>query len=355
MKNVRVLICMPAYEPKREHIRAAVESILAQSFTDWTLLINDDASKREDTKEHIADFLGDSRIHFRRNERNLGIGGNWNATWNALTAMSNSSHSPVGTWSGGRGGRGVRATEADYLAFLFHDDLWEPLFLEHTIAALDAHPHAGFAAAEHAYVCEGEVRTFPLYDKIRRFKEAHLAPGLHDHHVFLRWWLGQGLHPNVIGEPSFVVLRRSLMEKVGPFNESMVQFLDIEYWVRCLLHADWVYVAEELGAFRVHPSGMSAVNEQLGRGVFERLQTLELVAKRLPSGEKPHARRAIVRAVSEMIGKYLARRREGRSVSAHGSGALKRFVLRHPFLVLRAGVRWFFSRKEKMDSRVGIE
>ncbi len=134
------------------------------------------------------------------------------------------------------------------------------------------------------------------------------------------------------------------MDQVGPFNESMMQFLDIEYWVRCLLHSDWVYVPEELGAFRVHPDGMSAVNERLGRGLFERLQTMEIVMEQLPASEKRHARRAIVRAVSEMIGKYLARRKEGRSVSGHGGGALKKFILRHPLLVLRAGARWMLRR-----------
>jgi GT2 family glycosyltransferase len=333
MSTYRVRICMPAYEPKREHMRAAVESILAQSCTDWALLINDDASKREDTHAHIADFLEDPRIRFSRNERNLGIGGNWNATLKKTSPSS-----------GGGRGRGMEEKEAEYVAFLFHDDLWEPTYLEKMLAALEEHPTAGFAAADHTYVQEGAVRTFPLYDELRAFKQQEVQPGLHNRTAFLRWWLARGLHPNVIGEPSFVVLRRSLMEQVGPFHETMVQFLDIEYWVRCLLCADWVYVDQELGSFRVHPSGMSAVNERMGRGIFERLETLETVADRLPRGEKAHARRAIVRAVSEMIGKYLARRKEGRSVSGHGSGALKRFILRHPILLIRAGLRWLFKR-----------
>ncbi len=336
---------MPAYEPKREHIRAAVESVLAQTFADWTLLINDDASQRENTEAHIADFLTDPRISFSRNERNLGIGGNWNATWKAHTVMADSSPSPGGrAVRGGRGGRGVRESGMGAIAFLFHDDLWEPAYLERMLAALDAHPSAGFACADHAYLREGDVRTFPLYDELRAFKQENVTPGLHDHRTFLRWWMDRGLHPNVIGEPSFVVLRRSLMEEVGPFDEEMKQFLDIEYWTRCLLRSDFVYVAQSLGSFRVHPEGTSALNEAAGRGVFERLITLERIANALPRNQKRRAHRAIVRALAGMIDKYRNRRKRGGTISLQGSGGLRQFILRHPVLLLRAGLRWIVIR-----------
>jgi len=315
---------MPAYEPKREHIRAAVESVRAQTFKDWTLLINDDASVREDTQSHIRDFLADPRITFRKNPKNLGIGGNWNACW-----MS-SSPPPAGEGPGERG----------LVAFLFHDDLWEPQYLEKMIAALEKNPSAGFVAANHTYLKEGEVPAAPFYEELRAFVRQNITPGLHEHGAFLRWWTERGLKPNVIGEPSFVILRRALMEQIGPFNASMVQFLDSEYWARCLLKDDWVYVPEILGKFRVHPAGMSAVNEGLGRGVFERFQTLQTVVAGLPPEEKGAGNTAIVNALSGMIGQYFARRKQGRNVNSHGSGGLKKFILRHPILLLRAFARW---------------
>jgi len=317
MDPKRVAIYMPAYEPKEAHIRAAVESILAQTNGDWTLLINDDASVREPTEAHIQSYLSDPRITFRKNPKNLGIGGNWNACWLQGTS--------------------------EYVAFLFHDDLWEPQYLEKMTAALDRNPSAGFAAANHTYIQEGEIRTAPLYDELRAFMKEHIALGLHEHRSFLRWWTSRGLKPNVIGEPSFVVLRRSLMEQVGPFNETMVQFLDSEYWARCLLKSDWVFVPEELGKFRLHPAGMSAVNEGLGRGVFERFQTLQTVVAGLPSEEKKAGNTAIVKALSGMIGQYMARRREGKNIHGKGSGSLKRFILRHPLLVVRALLMLLFQ------------
>ncbi|MDO8468257.1 MAG: glycosyltransferase [Candidatus Peribacter sp.] len=337
MERSRTVVYMPAYEPKREHIRAAVESVRAQTNPDWTLLINDDASVREDVKSHVQDYLSDPRITLRRNPRNLGIGGNWNACWQGAPP------SPEAGGVAREGGVGGVRQSSEYVAFLFHDDLWEPAYLEKMIAALDLHPSAGFAAANHTYVKEGEVPAAPFYEELHAFVQKNIAPGLHAHGEFLRWWMARGLKPNVIGEPSFVVLRRSLMEQIGPFNASMVQFLDSEYWARCLLKADWIYVAEDLGKFRVHPAGMSAVNEGLGRGVFERFQTLQTVVAGLPPEERSAGNAAIVNALSGMIGQYFARRKQGRSVSGHGKSGLREFILRHPLLTLRAIIGWIKS------------
>lgn len=346
VNSVKIAVSMPAYEPKREHIRAAVESVRAQTFTDWTLLINDDASVREDTASHVQDFLTDARITFRKNPRNLGIGGNWNACLKyVFETPPLPPSSPLSTGEGGRGGEAMPKKQSEYVAFLFHDDLWEPAYLEKMIAALDAHPSAGFAAANHTYLKEGEVAASPFYEELHAFVQSNIAPGLHEHDAFLRWWMARGLKPNVIGEPSFVVLRRSLMEQVGPFNETMVQFLDSEYWARCLLRTDWVYVPETLGKFRVHPAGMSAVNEGMGRGVFERLRTLQTVVAGLPPQDKGMGNTALVNALSGMIGQYFTRRKQGRSVSHHGNSGLKRCILRHPLLVLRALMKWIGQRK----------
>lgn len=300
---------MPTYEPRREHIRAAVASVLTQSYADWTLEIRDDVSKRENVQDHVASFLSDPRISFVRNEKNQGIGGNWNAC--------------------------VRSAEAKYVAFLFQDDLWGPEYLKRSIAALEAFPSAGFTSVNHSYLMEGEIQTSPLYAALEEEKRKILREGLHGRE-FLHWWLARGCTPNLIGEPSFVVLRRSLMETVGLFNESMVQYLDSEYWLRCLLHAEWYYITEPLGSFRVHPSGMSATNEQLGRGIFERFAALSSTVEALPATERRQGNEAIVRALSSMIRKFFSRLQRGSGVNGKGASVVKRFCQRHPILTLRA-------------------
>ena len=62
---------MPVYKTQEEHLRAAIESILNQSFTDFEFLILDDCPT--DTRETIVKSYNDPRIKYLINETNLGI------------------------------------------------------------------------------------------------------------------------------------------------------------------------------------------------------------------------------------------------------------------------------------------
>ena len=64
-----VSIIMPAYNCSR-FIREAIDSVLAQTYTAWELLIVDDCST-DDTAAIIASYQ-DERIHYFRNEQNSG-------------------------------------------------------------------------------------------------------------------------------------------------------------------------------------------------------------------------------------------------------------------------------------------
>src|ERR671927_83204 len=67
-----VSVLMPTFQ--QEHfIRRALDSLLAQSFTGWELLIIDDGSK-DRTSEVARPYLADRRIRYRRLEQNQGLG-----------------------------------------------------------------------------------------------------------------------------------------------------------------------------------------------------------------------------------------------------------------------------------------
>lgn len=308
-----VNVYMPAYEAKKAHIQAAIESVLAQTFTSWTLLIQDDCSKREPVREHIAAYKTDDRITYRRNEKNVGIGPNWNAC--------------------------LDVGDAPYIAYLFHDDLWQPQYLEKALEVLDANPDVGFVSLGHSYLKEGDVLDTAIYDEVEQFIEKHVSPGVHNGQELLLWWADQGLRPNIIGEPSFVVLRRELIEKVGQFHETMPQFLDSEYWIRCLLQSNWYYLNEDLGSFRVHPSAASAQNAVAGRGAFDRFDCFQMLIPQLPKDKQHQAKRAFEQAFDGMVAKFFEKKKAGRAVSVQGSGGLKKFCLKHPLFVGKSFLR----------------
>lgn len=64
-------LLMPVYDPRPEHLRAALDSVLAQTWGDWELCIADDASPGEETGAIIREYLArDSRIRAVFRERN---------------------------------------------------------------------------------------------------------------------------------------------------------------------------------------------------------------------------------------------------------------------------------------------
>ncbi len=301
-------ILVPTYEPNPDHLKTAIRSALNQTEIRWQMLIHDDCSTI-DVRAMIEEFLQDPRIRFERSTVRLGIGGNWNASEEQGTNP--------------------------YVQYLFQDDHWEPRYLELTLQALEQNPSAGFVSAEHHYDCEEEMGVAELYQQVRDVRK-NIDGGLHTHDALLQSWIDRQLTPNIIGEPSFVMMRRSLMQEVGPFTEDMPQFLDVEYWLRCLQKSDWVFVKEELGTFRVHSMGASAQNQMSGAGMFDRLECFERLISSLPSGDlRQVAIQSRNRALVTMARKFLKRVSSKQKVSAK-SGGMKKFAMRHPFLIGRA-------------------
>jgi len=97
-------------------VAEAIESILAQTFADFELIISDNAST-DATPEICARYAAaDRRIRFYRQAENVGAARNFNLV--------------------------VQRSRGRYFKWAAHDDLIRPSYLERCVAALDAHPDA---------------------------------------------------------------------------------------------------------------------------------------------------------------------------------------------------------------------
>lgn len=312
-------ILIPTYEADPVHLRAAIESVMRQSETRWRLLVNDDHSGCN-VRSVVEDFMKDSRVFFLKNNRRYGIGGNWN--------------------------KSLEKANADYVQFLFQDDVWEPAYLEKMLAALEAHPEAGLATADHTYDCSESIANAYRYQEVRTIRNEILKNGLQSGQDLLHTWIKRQLHPNLIGEPSFVMLRHSLIREVGFFAEDLPQFLDVEYWLRCLEKSDVVYVKEDLGSFRVHPKGASAQNEESGAGIYDRLLCFDKLILTLPWFGKTMriAKKARKDALVVMIRKFFERRKNKQKTPLGGNGKkMQSFALNHPILMTGALLKALFK------------
>ncbi len=102
----QVSIIMPSYNTG-EYIKESIDSVLAQTYTSWELIIVDDCST-DNTEEIVSEYLSDSRIRFLKNEKNSGAAVSRNYA--------------------------LREAKGRWIAFLDSDDLWHPEKLEKQIA-----------------------------------------------------------------------------------------------------------------------------------------------------------------------------------------------------------------------------
>lgn len=115
MKTGLVSIITPTYNCGK-FIAETIESVQAQTYGDWEMVIVDDCSK-DDTKQVVERYMAeDPRIKYHCLETNSG------AAVARTTAM--------------------RLAEGEYMAFLDSDDLWMPDKLERQLAFMRAHGYA---------------------------------------------------------------------------------------------------------------------------------------------------------------------------------------------------------------------
>ncbi|HKF86380.1 MAG TPA: glycosyltransferase, partial [Candidatus Limnocylindrales bacterium] len=119
-------VILPTHD-REPFLRRAIDSLLAQRFTDWELRAIDDGST-DGTAAILDDAAAaDERIHVHRHPSNSGLGA-------ALDT-------------------GLAVAAADLVAYLPDDDVWYPEHLETLLATLDAHPDAvlAYAGLRHHY------------------------------------------------------------------------------------------------------------------------------------------------------------------------------------------------------------
>lgn len=117
-KKARVSIAVPVYNGKN-YLAFALETALAQTCSDFEIVISDNAST--DGTAEICQRFGerDARVRYYRNEVNRGV------YWNFRRALE--------------------LSQGEYFMWLAHDDGLAPEFLERCVAALDAQPDAVLA------------------------------------------------------------------------------------------------------------------------------------------------------------------------------------------------------------------
>jgi glycosyltransferase involved in cell wall biosynthesis len=225
----RVSVVMPVYNAER-HLAAAIRSVLASDLAELELIVLDDGSR--DGSLAVARGIEDPRL-----------------TVVALTASGGPSR-PRNV--------GISQARAPYVALLDADDLMKPDKLSLAFAALDAHPGAGIAFTDYERMDEDgrlfEESTLSGYPMFAQLTGNTVAGGWH---LIRQQDFALGLlHENFIGT-SGVVLRKSVLDRVGAFDEGLTYSEDRDLWFRIAHASDALYLPRIGHAYRVAPGSLS--------------------------------------------------------------------------------------------------
>jgi glycosyltransferase involved in cell wall biosynthesis len=187
-----------------------IASVLGQTFTDFELIIADDASP-DDTQQVCQQWvLSDSRIRYHRRPENVGMPQNLNL--------------------------GVLASTGRYVAILHDDDVYCPNLLSEWKTCLDEYSGAAFVFnAYRALNEQGETRAICREPLAR----CSLGSVLLENIFFTRWRFDSPVFGTVM-------IRRSAFDRVGPFDERYGFWADVDMWMRLAEEFDVCYLDEPL-------------------------------------------------------------------------------------------------------------
>ena len=239
---IKVSVILTSYNHAK-YLREAIESVLNQTFTDFELIIWDDAST--DKSWAIIQSYTDLRIRAFRNKINQ------RGVSNLNQAIS-------------------EEAKGKYIAIHHSDDIWEPQKLEKQVNFLDENQHIGAVFSNALAITEnGE----PFDDK------SHFYYSIFDQPNRSRYeWLNYFFYRANSLCHSSVLIRKKCYDDCGLYNYSFALLPDFDMWIRLCLRYEIHVLPEKLVKFRVRTNEMNASGNRLETRVrwqFEFFQILK--------------------------------------------------------------------------------
>jgi glycosyltransferase involved in cell wall biosynthesis len=243
-----VSIIIPVYNGTN-YLREAVESVLAQTYADYEVLVVDDGST--DGTWDLIQSYGDRVRGFRK--PNGGVASALNL--------------------------GIREMRGRWFAWLSHDDLWLPDKLEKQVSFLEANPQF-----------KGCYTDFIVMDEHGKTLHVIDTPWYPRHQAVRELFRGAYING------SSILVERSCFDEAGTFSQRWRYNQDTHMWLRLLRRYEIGRVAEKLVKQRVHGAQDSrnverhrAETLEMFKEVFHELQVEGLFPHLASAGNDPKA------------------------------------------------------------------
>jgi glycosyltransferase involved in cell wall biosynthesis len=225
----QVTIGIPAHG-RPTYLSEAIESVLNQTFGDWSLIVAEDGPGSAEISEVVQRYSDDPRVTHAPSTQHLG----------APQTMN----------------RILEKSETPIVAILHDDDRWDPAFLEQRVRFLGAHPECGFVFSPTVVIDKVGTET----SRFRRI----LTSGVHHPAEMAPMMFRRNRVP-----PPTPVVRSAAYRAVGYFDTAYERIYDYDMWFRLCLRFPTGYLTEWDSAWRRHES--QSTNVLVGRSAeYER-------------------------------------------------------------------------------------
>jgi glycosyltransferase involved in cell wall biosynthesis len=222
----RVSVIIPTYN-QGNYLRQAIQSVLAQSYADFEVIVVDDGST--DNTSAVVGDLSDPRLRYARQAN----GG--------LSSARNT---------------GIRNATGSFLSYLDSDDLFLPEKLRLLVALLEENPNLGLVAGQAVLIDETGQSLGEVFDKGLPEDSSQLL-------------LGNPLH---VGS---VLLRREWQERAGFFDEGLRSYEDWDMWLRLArAGCPMASVSQPVSLYRFHAAQMTRIGDQMTQATFSVLEKI---------------------------------------------------------------------------------
>ena len=216
----KVSLCVPAYQAER-HVRSTIESLLAQQYFDFELVIVDNNCS-DGTPEILKDF-NDSRIRVVRNETTLPLVDNFN--------------------------RAVHLCRGEFVKLVCADDILHPECIAAQSAVLEMNPDVALVSVQTDFVDDDGSLLRPA-------RGLRGIIGRQPAKRVVRQTVRSGTNP--VGAPMAAMFRRDDFIRSGGFRDELLFVSDADLWMRLLHYGEFYGIPRTLASFRFGSSTVSA-------------------------------------------------------------------------------------------------
>jgi len=221
---------------KEKHIKATIESVLAQTFEDFEVIVVNDGST--DGSEAVVNSISDPRIKYFKQD-NKGASSARNAA--------------------------ISKASGPYLALLDADDIWQENYLETINQLIKSHPdHHVFATAVNIETSNGVIRSVYSIKDIR------------DKDIYIVDYF-ESSYTNTVLTSSSTVVHQSVFDRVGTYDTSLKSGQDTDLWIRIGLDYKIVFINEVLVTYRYAKRSLSNRTKRADKPRFDNYVQFESV------------------------------------------------------------------------------